>query len=59
MHDVPGWIGFVGLVLMLILCGAFLGGQLWFAIFLLIPCFALVVLENRYERALMGTRSER
>ena len=57
MHDVPGWIGFVGLVLMLILCGAFLGGQLWFAIFLLIPCFALVVLENRYEQGLIGTRS--
>jgi len=35
---------------MLILCGAFLGGQLWVAVALLIPCFALVVLENRYER---------
>ena len=58
MHDVPHWIGLVGLVLMMILCGAFLGGQLWFATFLLIPCFALVIFENRYERGLMGTRRD-
>ena len=50
MTHVPHWIGFVGLVLMLILCGAFLGGQLYLATFLLIPCFALVIIENRYER---------
>jgi hypothetical protein len=35
---------------MLIFCGAFLGGVLWFAILLLIPGFALTVLENKYER---------
>ena len=50
MTGVPSWVGFAGLVLMLIFCGAFLGGELWFAVFLLIPCFALVLLENRYER---------
>jgi hypothetical protein len=57
MDYVPSWIGAVGFVLMMIFCGAFLGGQLWFAIFVLIPCFALVVLENRYEQGLIGTRS--
>ena len=57
MHYVPSWIGAVGFVLMMIFCGAFLGGQLWFAISVLIPCFALVVLESRYERGLVGTRS--
>jgi hypothetical protein len=59
MHYVPSWIGAAGFVLMMIFCGAFLGGQLWLAVGLLIPCFALVVLENRHERGLMGTRSER
>ena len=48
--NVPRWIGSTGFVLMLIFCGSFVGGALWFAILLLIPCFALVVLENRYER---------
>lgn len=56
MTHVPHWIGQVGLVLALILCGAALGGQLFFALFLLIPCFALVILESRYERGLMGRR---
>ena len=56
MTHVPHWIGQVGLVLSLILCGAALGGQLWFAVFLLIPCFALVILENRYERGLIEPR---
>ena len=59
MHHVPSWIGYIGFMLMMIFCAAFLGGQLWFAVFLLIPCFVLVVLENRYERGLMGTRSGR
>lgn len=56
MTHVPHWIGLVGMVLALILCGAALGGDLWFALFLLIPCFALVILENRYERGLIGRR---
>ena len=47
---VPRWIGAVGFVLALIFCGAFLGGALWLAILLLIPCFVLVILEIRYER---------
>jgi membrane-bound ClpP family serine protease len=56
MPYIPRWIGYVGLVLSLIFCGAFLAGQLWFAVLLMIPCFALVILENRHERGLMGTR---
>jgi hypothetical protein len=46
----PHWIGQVGLVLALIFCGAFLAGAWWLGVLLLIPLFALVVLENRYER---------
>jgi membrane-bound ClpP family serine protease len=56
MPEVPHWIGQVGLVLGLLLCGAFLGGALWLAVLLMIPCFALVLIESRYEQGLMGTR---
>jgi membrane-bound ClpP family serine protease len=55
MSHVPRWIGFAGFVLALIFCMSFLAGQLWGAIALLIPGFALVVLENRYERGLIGS----
>ena len=54
MPYVPRWIGYLGFVVALIFCAAFLGGGWWIAILLLIPSFALVVLENRYERGLMG-----
>jgi membrane-bound ClpP family serine protease len=56
MPDVPRWIGHVGLVLALLLCGTALAGQLWLAVLLMIPSFALVVLESRCERGLIGTR---
>jgi hypothetical protein len=56
MSYVPHWVGLVGLVLALLLCGSALAGQLWLAVLLMIPCFALVIVENRYERGLMGTR---
>ena len=56
MTHVPQWIGLVGLVLMLIFCGAFLAGMLWMAVPLLIPLFALFVLEYRYERGLIRAR---
>jgi hypothetical protein len=46
----PRWIGYVGLVLMLIFCAAFLGGAVWVAILMLVPLAALVVLENKYAR---------
>ena len=46
----PHWIGLVGLALSLVLCGAFLAGLWWVAVLLSIPIFALVALENRYER---------
>jgi hypothetical protein len=59
MPHVPNWIGYVGLVLQLIFCGAFLGGVPLLAMIFLLLCFAMVVVENRYERGLMGTRSER
>ena len=41
----------------MIFCGTFLAGAWWVGVLLLIPLFAVVVLENRYERGLMGTRS--
>jgi membrane-bound ClpP family serine protease len=43
-------------VLVLVLCGAALGGQVWLAVLLMIAGVALVVLENRYQRGLIGTR---
>ena len=58
MPYIPSWIGQVGLVLTLIICGAFLGGWWWVAVLLMIPGFALVILENRYERGLMGPRTD-
>jgi hypothetical protein len=57
MHDVPHWIGYVGLVLQLIFCGAFLGGVPFVAVIFLLLCFVLVAVENKYER--MGTAGER
>ena len=51
---VPNWIGLVGLVLSLLFCGAFLAGIPLLAVVFLLLCFALVVLENRYERQLRG-----
>jgi hypothetical protein len=54
MSRVPNWIGQTGLVLALLFCGSFLGGAPLLAMIFLLLCFALVVVENRYERGLMG-----
>jgi membrane-bound ClpP family serine protease len=54
--DVPHWIGLAGMVLVLVLCGAALGGQVWLTVLLMIVGIAMVVLENRYQRGLIGTR---
>jgi hypothetical protein len=54
MSRVPIWIGHMGLVFALLFCGSFLGGNPLLAMFFLLLCFALVVVENRYERGLMG-----
>jgi hypothetical protein len=59
MHHVPHWVGLGGLVLSLLFCGAFLAQVPLLAIIFVLLCIALVVVENRYERGLMGTRSER
>jgi membrane-bound ClpP family serine protease len=53
--DVPRWIGLGGMVLVLVLCGSALAGQLWLTTLLIIAGVALVVLENRYQRGLIGT----
>jgi hypothetical protein len=55
MTVVPHWIGATGLGLSLIFCGAFLAGSVWLALFLLIPLFALVVIEDRYQRRSTST----
>jgi len=39
---------------MLLFCGAFLAGEWWLGILLLIPCFALVIIENKYMRRPVG-----
>ena len=44
------------MVLVLVLCGAALGGQVWLAVLLMIAGVALVVLENRYQRGLIATK---
>jgi membrane-bound ClpP family serine protease len=44
------------MVLVLVLCGSALAGQVWLAALLIIAGFGLVVLENRYQRGLIGTR---
>ncbi len=54
--DVPRWIGLVGMVLVLVLCGSALAGQLWLTTLLIIAGIAMVVLENRYQRGLIGTK---
>ena len=54
MTHVPHWIGFVGLVLQLIFCGAFLAGVPLLAVIFLLLCFALLAIENRYERQQAG-----
>jgi membrane-bound ClpP family serine protease len=57
-HDVPRWIGLVGMVLVLALCGFAFAGQVLFTVLLIIASVALVVLENRNERGLIGERRE-
>jgi hypothetical protein len=54
MSHVPHWVGMTGLVLALLFCGSFLGGSPSLAMFFLVLCLALVIVENRYERGLMG-----
>jgi len=58
MGHVPHWVGTVGLVLGLLFCGAFLAGEPFLALFLMLLALALVVVESRYERGLMGTRRD-
>jgi hypothetical protein len=50
MTQVPDWVGHVGLLFMIFMLLAFLGGSLVSAVVLMVVCFGLVALENRYER---------
>jgi membrane-bound ClpP family serine protease len=43
-------------VLVLVLCGSALAGLLWLTALLMIVGIAMVVLESRYQRKLIGTR---
>jgi uncharacterized membrane protein len=52
---VPNWIGQVGLVSMLLFCGSFLAQIPLLAMLFLAVGIAMVVLENRYERASQST----
>jgi membrane-bound ClpP family serine protease len=54
--DVPRWIGLGGMVLVLVLCGSALAGQVWLAALLIIAGLALVILESRYQSGLIGAR---
>jgi len=55
MPHVPHWIGLVGLLLSFVLCGSILAGQLWLFVLLIVLGLALVVVESRYARGLIGT----
>jgi membrane-bound ClpP family serine protease len=46
------------MVLVLALCGFAFAGQVVLTILLIIAGLALVVLENRYERGLIGARRD-
>jgi len=48
---VPNWIGQVGLLSMLMFCGSFLAQIPLLAMLFLVVGLAMVVLENRHERA--------
>jgi hypothetical protein len=50
----PQWIGQVGLVAMLLFCGAFLAQVPLLALVFLAAGIAVVVLENKYERGMTG-----
>jgi hypothetical protein len=58
MPHVPHWIGFVGLLVSFIMCGALLFSQLWLFVLTTVLGLALVVLESRYERGLIRTRRD-
>jgi uncharacterized membrane protein len=51
MAMVPNWIGQVGLLSMLMFCGSFLAQIPLLAMLFLVVGLAMVVLENRHERA--------
>jgi hypothetical protein len=53
---VPSWIGFVGFVLLMLFTAFFLAGNLWVAVGLMIPAYALVILESKYTRGLIRAR---
>jgi hypothetical protein len=55
-QEVPRWIGLVGMVLVLALCGFALAGQVLLTLLLMIASVALVVLENRCERGPIAAR---
>ena len=51
MAMVPNWIGQVGLLSMLMFCGSFLAQIPLLAMLFLVVGLAMVVLENRHQRA--------
>jgi hypothetical protein len=59
MPYVPGWVGNLGFVLVMIFCLSIFANQFWLILVTLIACFVMVVVENRYERGLMGGNSGR
>jgi len=50
MSNVPGWVGAVGFVLVFMFCLSAFSNQFWFLLVMLVACFVMVVVENRYER---------
>ena len=54
MPYVPRWVGYVGFVLVVIFAFSAFTNSVLFMFLALVACFVIVVVENRYERGLMG-----
>jgi uncharacterized protein involved in cysteine biosynthesis len=59
MSHVPSWVGHVGFILIMMFCLSIFANLLWLILLTFIACFVMVVVENRYERELLGSNSER
>ena len=54
MPYVPRWVGYVGFLLVVIFAFSAFTNSVLFMFLSLVACFVIVIVENRYERGLMG-----
>ena len=53
MSNVPSWVQVVGFALAFLFCMSAFTNQFWLLLVMLVACFVMVVLEDRYQRGLM------